>query len=1420
MIGLTYTSSKSFIARVTLMSLAISLLPPVTAFASQVRSDSMLAYWKLDETSGAVAADSSRGLNTNASAQNGPTISTDTAPTAFANARSRTFNGTNQSINTSGAVRTTGNVAFTYSLWVKTTDSTDAYRTMFSEGHTGVANAIFQLQMTTDADTDCPTDDSFKAYMRDNAGTAAILCSATAYNDGEWHNVILTSNGSNSHALYVDGVSVDTDTTAISTTTFNVAAIGMLRSTTASQYFTGSIDEVRVYKRVLSAAEIADLVAGRHTAAVWDGSTSTGFENGTNWSTDAVPDPYTRLTIPFTTNKLTLTGSIAFSELTIGSGTVVKLNGTGASMLDNGTFTNYGALALRNTETVNLSISPTKGSIILMGTGATTGLQLGNQYNNLTLNDGLITYLKFDEASGTRAADSSGYFNSGSLVNGASFSTTVAPLGFANPDSASFDGINDSVAMQSTPNELVGSGSKMVTMWVRPTQASNGLFFMGPSGGGSQAQSFRILTTGAGLLQVDISSGVVTSALAVPQNTWSLVSVSWNARSSAWVACVNMNCETLTLPQSRLAQGLYYVGYDEASSTFMKGNIDDVRVYNRVLLNGELAALVAGNEPSTARGSVTLNAALTVLGDLTLNGSTLDVSSSDYQVRAYGNWMNNGGVFNARKGSVLLTSDDTAVVQTGGQRFNDAYFQNGGSWTLRDKLTASGVVTLQEGTLDTNATGNYSIRAGEFSDSGVGTTFLHRSGTVTLTNSSDTQLSFYAPLNNLRIEDPTEYGLVGYWKFDEGTNTGAILDSSGHNNTGLRSGTGSVWSGTVLPSLTYGDAFAMRFNGYSDHVSVPDSSSLDLTGSASFSTWVKWGSAIGTDDDSFIDKTQSGDSPNYRLYLVNSGGEAGKFGFWNGTTSINSTSTVSRGAWRLLTLVIDSGTASFYIDGALDKTASIGLGSVNNGPLLIGTDPQTVLRHFNGYLDDVRIYNRPLSADEVASLYSGKYADGDNDTSTVELISGLEVNSLSVCSGIFSGGSETMHIASDLNNYSGDSGFDATFGTAIFDGPGAQTIRGSNTFGTLEISGTTARTVSFESNKTQTVQGSLTLQGASSNLLALAPLSGTTPWYLNLGVGASQSVSYVTPSYSDASPGITILADNGTNVDGGGNANWQFTAAASSSTATEDHGGNGGRRTETLNAQSFTYAAEAIAARFRDRGTTVAQTSSSSSESSLSSRASRSSSSKPVDTLAQRAEDEQLLLVTLDDLTRVLFTDVHTDTWYAPYVSVLAEEGIAEGYKDASGNPKGEFGVMNPVTRAEVLKMAMEASGIKPVGDSPRNTSAKGTWASGYVKAAENMNISVFTPTTDVNAAASRGEVVQIILEAAGFPLLPTWDETFSDVPKSNVHARAIATAAAYQLIKGDTDANGMPLGTFRPNDQINRAEVAKIIALLWQALK
>ena len=114
--------------------------------------------------------------------------------------------------------------------------------------------------------------------------------------------------------------------------------------------------------------------------------------------------------------------------------------------------------------------------------------------------------------------------------------------------------------------------------------------------------------------------------------------------------------------------------------------------------------------------------------------------------------------------------------------------------------------------------------------------------------------------------------------------------------------------------------------------------------------------------------------------------------------------------------------------------------------------------------------------------------------------------------------------------------------------------------------------------------------------------------------------------------------------------------------------------------------------------------------------------------------------------------------------------------------------------------------------------SARGDWSAANVKTAEALHFWVYTVTLDVRRPATRGDVIQTLLEAFAVPIAS--DSTpFTDLRTSIPHAAAIATGYSLGIVTGDTDAQGKMTGTVRPNAPINRAEVAKLVVSVREVL-
>jgi len=209
-----------------------------------------IVWWTFSETNGAVASNSgSLGSSANGSYTNGVTL-------GVAGPRPPTFSGFtagNTAASFDGAndyVKGTNDLldnlsGFTIAGWINPASASPLNMDLFGQ------QDIAQLDFTT----------ASKLEFSCNAGAKKAFYSYP-YGAGEWHHIAGVGDGVTMY-LYVDGVQVATRAYATANYGSNSNPFNIGANVSASgNYFTGAIDEVVVYKRALSAAEIALLYQG------------------------------------------------------------------------------------------------------------------------------------------------------------------------------------------------------------------------------------------------------------------------------------------------------------------------------------------------------------------------------------------------------------------------------------------------------------------------------------------------------------------------------------------------------------------------------------------------------------------------------------------------------------------------------------------------------------------------------------------------------------------------------------------------------------------------------------------------------------------------------------------------------------------------------------------------------------------------------------------------------------------------------------------------------------------------------------------------------------------------------------------------------------------------------------------------------
>jgi Concanavalin A-like lectin/glucanases superfamily len=195
-------------------------------------------------------------------------------------------------------------------------------------------------------------------------------------------------------------------------------------------------------------------------------------------------------------------------------------------------------------------------------------------------------------------------------------------------------------------------------------------------------------------------------------------------------------------------------------------------------------------------------------------------------------------------------------------------------------------------------------------------------------------------------------GLVAAYGFNEGSGT-TVHDASTNGNNGTLQG-GASWT----TSGKYGKAIS--FNGTNAYVNVPSSSSLQLTSAMTLEAWVNpslltghWQDVIYKGNDNYyLEADSTSAKPATRC---TSGGAL----FGTGALTTNT--------WTHLAGTYDGATLRLYVNGVqVSSRAQTGPVATSTNPLQIGGD-SIYGQYFQGRIDEVRVYNRALSATEIQS---------------------------------------------------------------------------------------------------------------------------------------------------------------------------------------------------------------------------------------------------------------------------------------------------------------------------------------------------------------------------------------------------------------------------------------------------------------------
>jgi hypothetical protein len=225
---------------------------------------------------------------------------------------------------------------------------------------------------------------------------------------------------------------------------------------------------------------------------------------------------------------------------------------------------------------------------------------------------------------------------------------------------------------------------------------------------------------------------------------------------------------------------------------------------------------------------------------------------------------------------------------------------------------------------------------------------------------------------NVQVQNIVPNGLVGYWNFDEGSGTQAA-DSSGFGGTATLN-TGAMWTTNAVLG-----ASALLLNAASaSSASIPDSTSLEVSGNLTIAMWVKPSSLPTTNSWMYyLDKGQN-NQENYAFGAYSdAGGTRLFFEFIDATGTVRYYTqgtglTLGAGTWTHVAVVLNNaaGQLYFFMKGRQMSSMAVAQSlTVAANPLVIGQQNIAGYEYYlDGCIDDLRIYNRALKASEINAL--------------------------------------------------------------------------------------------------------------------------------------------------------------------------------------------------------------------------------------------------------------------------------------------------------------------------------------------------------------------------------------------------------------------------------------------------------------------
>lgn len=519
-----------------------------------------------------------------------------------------------------------------------------------------------------------------------------------------------------------------------------------------------------------------------------------------------------------------------------------------------------------------------------------------------------------------------------------------------------------------------------------------------------------------------------------------------------------------------------------------------------------LAALTHSTGPTVLNG--TLYASDITLGNTNATPGTISIPSGS--ISASGTVTLDG----------TLTSTDSVSITAGTLTFNAPVNVK--------NITMDAVATTSQ---DFTVTGNWKNNKAK---NGTIYGFTATDGTVTFTREKPT--------------DSIEVLISGENKFNELEILRSVKITADNEITTLTADGGSSGLGGEI--ITLADSTTQKVTGTMSLKGTSNNSKLGLYANEG-DEWAINCTGSNNHTIQYVDVYNSNNSSSYNLVALNSrdSGNNTNWTFpameykWNGTTD-NSWTTATN--WEPASVPgkgavveIQSNQTQYpIISSAIDLYYDDdNKGSITNYGTITFTETGSITADIKENVSGSTIIYDGAFTNATTLDWGYDYENLTFASGTFNLSEALTINDFTIDSTAKITTSADITVTGNWTNNNSTDGFTSTDGTVKLTPTAASvSVSGDNTFNNFTagdgITGLSGKTITFEADKTQTVNGTLTLSGSSGSLLTLKN-EGTGDWNINC---TNTNISYVDVSNSTSTNSIFAINSN----DGGHNTNWNF----------------------------------------------------------------------------------------------------------------------------------------------------------------------------------------------------------------------------------------------------------------------------------------